>query len=189
MKLKRSCSAMKTNKNNLMARRYNFSAIILAFALIATCWSCNSNGCNDNRSSIPLAGFYSSEGKAISLNILEIGGIGAPNDSLILSAGTNASEVYLPLRSEWEVVKYYIAYRTNELDYPQLNDTITFRYSSIPYFASEECGAMMRYHVTSIDYTTHLLDSVAMVPEDSVITNANVENLRIYFKTSTTEIQ
>lgn len=188
MKLKRNCSAMKMNKFNLMVRRHNFSAIIFALALIAICWSCNSNGCNDNRSSIPLAGFYSSDGKEISLNILEIGGIGAPNDSLILTAGTNASQVYLPLRSEWDMVKYYIAYRSDELNYPQLNDTITFRYNSIPYFASEECGAMMRYHVTSIDYTTHILDSVAMVPADSVITNANVENLRIYFKTSTAEI-
>ena len=188
MKLKMNCSAMKMNKFNLMVRRHNFSAIIFALALIAICWSCNSNGCNDNRSSIPLAGFYSSDGKEISLNILEIGGIGAPNDSLILTAGTNASQVYLPLRSEWDMVKYYIAYRSDELNYPQLNDTITFRYNSIPYFASEECGAMMRYHVTSIDYTTHILDSVAMVPADSVITNANVENLRIYFKTSTAEI-
>lgn len=188
MKLKRNCSAMKMNKFNLMVRRYNFSAIIFALTLIAICWSCNSNGCNDNRSSIPLAGFYSSDGKEISLNILEIGGIGAPNDSLILTAGTNASQVYLPLRSEWDVVKYYIAYRSDELNYPQLNDTITFQYNSIPYFASEECGAMMRYHVTSVDYTKHLLDSVAMVPVDSVITNANVENLRIYFKTSTAEI-
>lgn len=188
MKLKRNCSAMKMTTNKPMTRRYNFSAITFALALIAICWSCNSNGCNDNRSSIPLAGFYSSDGKEISLNILEIGGIGAPNDSLILTAGTNVSQVYLPLRSKWDVVKYYIAYRSDGLNYPQLNDTITFRYNSIPFFASEECGAMMIYHVTSIDYTTHLLDSVAMVPADSVITNANVENLRIYFKTSTAEI-
>lgn len=171
-----------------MRRRLKISSIIAAVAMTAICWSCTTNGCNDNRSSIPLAGFYSSEGKAIALDSLNIGGIGAPNDSLLLAAGTSASQVYMPLRSELEEVKYYIAYRYKALDYPQLIDTITFRYNTIPYFASEECGAMMRYHITSLGHTKHLLDSVAIVPTDSIITNVNIENLRLYFKTSSAEI-
>lgn len=43
---------------------------------------------------------------------------------------------------------------------------------------------MMRYRITSVTYTRHLLDSVAVIPSDSVITNADIENLRLYFKTS-----
>lgn len=187
MKSRRNCMVIKRRENSAMGRLTKIFGFIASFAMTAICWSCNTNGCTDNRSSIPLAGFYSTEGKAIVLDSLNIGGIGAPNDSLLLVAGTSASEVYLPLRSELEEVKYFIAYRYKALNYPQLIDSITFRYNSIPYFASEECGAMMRYRITSIGHTRHLLDSVAIVPTDSIITNADVENLRLYFKTSTTE--
>lgn len=163
-------------------------AALAVIAMLGSVSSCNTTGCTDNRSSLPLAGFYSAgTGAAIALDSLDIGGIGAPGDSLLLAAGEKASEVYLPFRSEHESAAFCIAYRYKSLDDPALNDTVTFRYDAFPYFASEECGAMMRYHITSIVYTRHLLDSVAVVAADSVITNAPVENLHLYFKTTTAE--
>ncbi|MBD5229721.1 MAG: hypothetical protein HDS69_06765 [Bacteroidales bacterium] len=164
------------------------AAAAAGIAMLATLGSCNTTGCTDNRSSLPLAGFYSNEtGAAISLDILEIGGIGAPGDSLLLAPGEHATEVYLPLRSEHDSASFFIAYRTEGLDDPALVDTISFAYDAFPYFASEECGAMMRYRIRAIDYTRHLLDSVAVAAADSVITNAPVQNLHLYFKTSTAE--
>ena len=108
---------------------------------------------------------------------------------MLLESQKKYTDVYLPMRSESDNASLFIAYRQKALDYPELNDTITFGYSSIPYFASEECGAMMRYRLRSVTYTRHLLDSVSVVPADSVITNADVENLRLYFKTSSAENQ
>lgn len=159
-----------------------------AAVMLGVCGSCNTTGCTDNRSSIPLAGFYAiGSGSTISLDSIDVGGIGAPGDSLLLASGEAATAVYLPLRSERTSAAFCIAYRYKALDYRELNDTITFNYSSIPYFASEECGAMMRYRIESVVHSRHLLDSVAIVPADSVITNADIENLRLYFKTSSAE--
>ena len=64
-------------------------AIIVAFISATTVMvqSCNDIGCTDLRSSIPLAGFYSSSSsadKTISVDSLLIGGIGAPDDSLLV---------------------------------------------------------------------------------------------------------
>lgn len=178
---------------NKTVLRHALALVLPAVAvavMMATATSCSTTGCTDNRSSIPLAGFYDNHtGAAIAIDSIDIGGVGAPGDSLLLASPQQATEVYLPLRSERDEAKFFIAYRQKALDYPELNDTITFGYSSIPYFASEECGAMMRYRLQSVTYTRHLLDSVSVVPADSVITNADIENLRLYFKTSSAENQ
>lgn len=164
------------------------SITIICAIILAAFSSCSSNGCTDNRSSIPLAGFFSTEtGSTIALDSLEIAGIGAPGDSLLLASGERANAVYLPLRSEKSATAFSIAYRYEYLDYPELNDTIYFRYDAIPFFASEECGAMYRFHIKSISYSRHILDSIAVIATDSIITNADVENLRLYFKTSSVD--
>ena len=59
---------------------------------------------------------------------------------------------------------------------------LTFDYSASPYFASEECGALYYYHIRRLKHTTHLIDSIVIT--DSLITNADLERIRIYFRTS-----
>lgn len=163
---------------------------VALITLLAWLTACSTTGCTDNRSSIPLAGFYAYDtGSSISLDSIDVGGIGAPADSLLLAAGHTAREVYLPLRAEKTATAFCFAYRYKALDYPELNDTLTFHYDATPYFASEECGAMYRYRINEVVYTRHLLDSVAIIPDDSIITNADIENLRLYFKTSPAEHQ
>lgn len=143
---------------------------------------CNTSGCTDLQSSIPLAGFYSSASQqAISVNNLEIYGVGAPGDSILYSGGTALREVYLPLRSDFASTSFCFHYTQEGLDDDALNDTITFHYTSEPYFASEECGAMYRYTITRLSYTQHLIDSVAVT--DSLVTNTDIERLKIYFRT------
>lgn len=158
----------------------------MAAAALSLLTACDTSGCLDNQSSIPLAGFYSSQDnpQAIALDSLNIGGIGAPADSLLLSAGESASAIYLPLRSTASSTAFVInyAYPSLGIDSEAFNDTIAIGYDSEPYFASEACGAMYRYRVTSLTHTTHLIDSVAVT--DSLITNTDVERLRIYFHVS-----
>lgn len=186
MKLK--MKYMARNKHLETTRHKWFSLVIMCAIIVAMVSSCSTSGCTDNRTSLPLAGFYSTEsGSTIALDSLEIGGIGTPGDSLLLAAGEKANAVYLPFRSEKSATAFSIAYKYEYLDYPEYNDTIYFRYDAVPFFASEECGAMFRYHITSIRYSRHILDSIAVIPADSIITNADVENLRLYFKTSSVE--
>ncbi len=163
-----------------MGKILNVTASLLA-ALIITLSSCNTSGCTDNQSSIPLAGFYSYNTlREISVDSISVGGVGAINDSLLINSAS-ASKVYLPFRANQDSTSYFIRYEAKNLNYPELFDTITFKYKRIPYFASEECGAMYRYSIDKLNYTTHLIDSVGLV--DSLITNADIETIRIYFRT------
>lgn len=157
------------------------AAIALLPALITA--GCNTSGCTDNRSSILLAGFYSSSTlRAISVDSLEMGGVDAPDDSLLINIDERLQQVYMPLRSQQSTTSFCFHYASKALDYPELNDTVTLDYTGEPYFASEECGAMYRYHVHRLEYTTHLIDSIAM--PDSLINNANIERMKIFFRTA-----
>lgn len=159
---------------------YITASLVIA-ALLAT--GCNTSGCTDNRSSILLAGFYSSGTlRSISVDSLEMGGVDAPDDSLLINIDQRLNQVYMPLRSQQSSTSFCFHYASKALDFPELNDTITLDYSGEPYFASEECGAMYRYHVHRLEYTTHIIDSIAM--PDSLINNANVERMKIFFRTA-----
>ncbi len=156
--------------------------LIPIIIILATLCGCNTGGCLDNGSAIPLAGFYSSStGDKISLNSLQI--IGFETDSILMSAGASASEVYLPMRSTQESTTWILKYTQEDL--ANVRDIITFDYESIPYFASEECGAMYYYRITDLKYTTKLIDSVTMT--EKLITNADIETIKIYFRTSSAE--
>ena len=157
-------------------------AVMLAATLVAGA-GCNTSGCTDNRSSLLLAGFYSSSTlKIIAIDSLEMGGVGAPGDSLLIDLDSRPNEVYMPLRSQYTTTSFFFHYASVALRDPANNDTITLDYTSEPYFASEECGAMYRYHVKRLEYTRHLIDSIAM--PDSLIDNANVQRMKILFRTA-----
>lgn len=146
-------------------------------------FACNSGGCYDNQNSLPKAGFYSSEnGTAISLSALQIHGIGAPGDSILMKAGVPTSEVYLPMRPAHSTTSWCFHYTQEGLSDPEFNDTVSISYTSRPYFASEECGAMYVYKVNDIRYTTHLIDSIGIV--DSLVTNVDAVYWKIYFRTA-----
>ena len=156
---------------------------LLITVLAALAYGCSTDGCTDLRSSIPKAGFYSAASAAkISLDSLQITGIGAPGDSVLLAAGTSQSEVYLPMRSAQTSTAWCLSYKWKATDFPQLNDTITFQYTAQPYFASAECGAMYRYTITGATSTTHLIDSVSVAQAE--VTNLEDVNLNIYFRIS-----
>lgn len=174
-----------------MGKALSIAAAALATAVM-TLPGCNTSGCTDLRNSIPLAGFYSAETfDAISLSDLSVGGIGAPGDSLILDASTTSSaqsQVYLPFRFGTSEVAYVFSVLLRGTDSEgnptglEVADTITFDYTSHPYFASEECGAMYSYRITGCRHTSHIIDSVAVT--DSLVTNTDVERMKVFFRTS-----
>lgn len=146
--------------------------------------SCASNECYDNKNSLPLAGFYSSEKdpRRVSLDSVTIYGIGAPGDSVLHDSVRNLTETYLPFRIDRGQTRYVIKYLGGITGFFRLGDTITFNYDIEPWFVSSACGAVYNYRITSIE-TTHLaIDSVTC--PDGVINNVNIENIKIYFKVS-----
>lgn len=156
------------------------------FSASAVLPSCSSSGCSENRNAVPLAAFLNpATDKEISLDSLSVTGVDQPNDSVLSAAGTVVSQVYLPMRPTHESVSWCFAYKWKRLDYPELNDTITFDYTSQPFFASEECGAYYKYHITRMDYTDHLIERVEIV--DSVVTNVDKVYINIYFRVESEE--
>ncbi|MDE5858130.1 MAG: hypothetical protein K2H32_07220 [Muribaculaceae bacterium] len=163
-------------------RRLVEIVMLVVVAMVAALSSCNTTGCLDNRSSIPLADFYSSTTNvAVVTDSIEIGGVGAPGDSLLVGAGEKVSKIYLPLRSDQSVTAFYFEYKWRGMT-PAYNDTLWIYYDSYPYFASEECGAMFRYRITRIEHTSVFLDSVAVM--DSLVTNVEKSIMKLYFPTS-----
>jgi len=161
----------------------NILLIVLCVLVLA---ACNTTGCLDNQSAIPLAGFRSSAtGSDISVSGLRISGVGVHADSALTSGSGAISQVYLPMRSTAQSTAWCFHYTQEGLDDPAFNDTIAFRYESIPYFASEECGAMYRYMIEEVSNTTHLIDSVVVA--DSLITNVDITRIYIYFRTTDQE--
>lgn len=156
-------------------------AILVAVCGLCAGYGCNSTGCTDNQSSLPLAGFYSADGQAISLSNIEVGGVGAPGDSLLYPSGTAYSSIYLPFRANSDNTSYYFHYTQDGLDDNAFNDTISFTYSSRPFFASEECGAMLEYTIKSMSFTNHLIKNIEIV--DTVITNTDIQRIKIFFRT------
>lgn len=155
-------------------------------AAVATVVSCNSTGCLDNGSALPLAGFYSSAtAAAISVDSVEIAGVGAPDDSVLLKANRGTSQVYLPMNPGADITKWAFIYRQRDLLDAGITDTVSFSYEAIPYFASEECGAMYIYRITGVRHTTNIIDSVKLI--DSLITNVELERIRIFFRTAQEE--
>lgn len=130
-----------------------------------------------------MMGFYNMATQSpVILDSLELGGVGAPDDSLLIKSGSSVQWLYFPLRfdSEQTSFRFHYDYKEQGLDKPELDDILTIRYTSEPYFASEECGAFYVYRVTGISYTTHLIDSVAVV--DSVINNIDMERFKVFFR-------
>ncbi len=155
---------------------------ISLFIIVNSLCSCSTDGCTENQSSIPLAGFYAVEtGEAIAISQLDIYGIGASGDSLLLEGFSTAKQIYLPLRSTQNNTAFCFHYTQFGDSITAYNDTIWFEYETTPYFVSEECGAMFQYKITSLRHTNIIIDSISLI--DPYITNIDVERIKIFFKT------
>lgn len=151
---------------------------IIAFA------SCSNDECLDNKNSLPLAGFYSSDSipKAVSLDSVSIYGVDVPGDSVLHDSVRGLSQSYLPFRIDQNSTTYVIQYLTGLPGRFRLRDTITFNYKIVPWFVSSACGTIYEYDMQSIETTHYIIDSVSC--PGKIINNANIENLKIYFRVS-----
>lgn len=165
---------------------YRYAGLSVIAGLL-TLASCATNECYDNKNSLPLAGFYSSEKtpQAVSLDSVTIYGIGAPGDSILHDSVRNLTETYLPFRIDQGQTQYVIKYLGGVAGFFRVGDTITFNYDIVPWFVSAACGAVYNYRITSIETTHFAIDSVTCPL--GVIDNVDIENIKIYFKVDSEE--
>lgn len=156
--------------------------VVLTIAIVV---GCSNDECYDNKNSLPLAGFYSSEEvpKQVALDSISIYGVGAPGDSVLHDSVRGLNQSYLPFRIDQNSTKYVIRYLTGLPGKLRMRDTITFNYEIIPWFVSSACGVIYKYKMDTIITTHNIIDSVTCPL--GTIDNANIENLKIYFRVST----
>lgn len=167
---------------------YRIPGLIITFAIFSgsiissLLAGCSTSECFDNQNSLPLAGFYSSTAtpEKIAIDSISILGVGAPGDSILQDSVRSLSQAYLPFRIDQESTTFEIRYLPGEAGIYRISDFITFNYEIIPWFVSTACGTVYDYKITSIECTHNFIDSVTC--PSGKITNANVENLRIYFR-------
>lgn len=163
-----------------------FANGILTGAMLALMCGCSNSECYDNHSALPLATFYASSSlQPVTLQKLEIYGIGAPNDS-VLYAPQSLKEAYLPFRIWEDSTQYVFSYYGLVPDsvsskFPELvpTDTVTFRYRPKEWFVSPACGAMYFFDMEKVSHTSFLIDSIST---NEVITNENASNIKIFFR-------
>lgn len=149
--------------------------LLIVSAIVA---GCATDDCDGNRNTLPEAGFYANTAAHPKLAIdgLTVFGVGAPGDSLLLDSAVNVSSVPLPFNLDAGSSTFVFRYDQAG----GLEDRVTFCYEAQPYFVSSACGVSYRFHIKGIEHTSQLIDSIA-VPGD-IITNAEGENIRIYFR-------
>lgn len=151
---------------------------------------CASNECLDNKSSIPLAGFYTPDAagvpKSTGIKGVRIYGMGAQGDSV--AGEGDLTQVYLPFRIDSDETSYVIEYTAeSDSEGESPTDVVTFRYKMKPWFVSSACGAVYYYEMREIVSTHHRIDSVTC--PNGMITNADRETIHIYLHPETPPIQ
>ena len=144
---------------------------------------CSSDECMQNKNALPLAGFYNTFNptQTITIDSLQVYGIGAPGDSILSAGTTNVSELYLPFRLDSDTTRYVFRYLHKELAAFNLRDTVTFIYTREPRFVSSACGVSYVFTIKDMEVKGEIIDSVTCPAGE--VTNMATENLHIYFRT------
>jgi len=137
-----------------------------------------SDSCDDNRNSLPLAGFYVSGAgsEKASVSGLAVVAVGLGGDSVLSSETVVKDQLYLPFRIDCDRTQFVFELKSEDAT---VSDTVTFNYSRVPRFTNASCGVCYIYEMRSISSPGVLIDSV--ICPKGYIDNVNVENLRVYF--------
>ena len=157
-----------------MRALFHIFLVLVAAGVLGAC----SDTCTENKNALPLAGFYViSDGteQKVSIDSLEVRGIGAPGDSVLSRAGSSMSQIYLPFRIDSDTTEYVFIRRYGTF---VSESKVTFVYSRTPRFVSVECGVSYMFDMRKIECSGNLIDSVTC--PQGFIDNTAIENLKIY---------
>lgn len=157
--------------------RYIYLIVVFVAILIVGC----GNGCFENRTSIPKVAFYASNApeRAISIDSISVYGVGQKTGAMIVDCGKRVTSLSLPFRNDADTTQYVVQYDMKALAQYGICDTLTFVYTRYPHFISADCGVTFNYRIDQFQYTTHMLESAALMVEE--VTNIDQETLRLYY--------
>lgn len=168
--------------------RYWIYAILMGFFLI----SCTDESCYEPKEApIRMSVFDKESMVPISFNNLQIivdsdtlllknttiGGVDAPNDSLINKEATGLKMITAPLRINKDTTSFFLRYNFD--DVIEIYDTITVIHENKENFISIYCGCMIFHQIENVKHTTNLIDSIAYI--NQTITNAEEVHLQLLY--------
>lgn len=98
----------------------------------------------------------------------------ANTDSILIKEKPQIENAKLPLNFKAEQTEFYFKYSE------ELIDTITITHKNHAHFISIENGAIIYHNIEKVDYSTNLIDSIAI--KNPGVTEDEKENLQIYFQ-------
>ena len=159
----------------------NSRCLYLLVAFVAILAVGCSEGCFENRTSIPKAVFYAYNmpDRTISVDSISVYGVGQKSGAMIVNCGSRVTLLSLPFRNDADTTQYVLRYDMKTLAQYNICDTLTFVYTRYPHFISADCGVTFNYSIDHFQYTTHMLDSAALMLDE--VTNIDEETLRLYY--------
>ncbi len=101
-------------------------------------------------------------------------------DTLIYNQGVGVSDFYLPMSySHPEDILEFTFF--NGADSFRVVDTVWVKKDDIPHFESVDCNVSFFHRLTSVEYTTHHIDSL-VISNPSVTNDQTTEHFRLYPK-------
>ncbi len=155
--------------------------------LLVSTWGCTTDECLQNKNALPLAGFYDTaeSDRKVSVDSIEVRGVGVPGDSILFPGTAAASQLYLPFRLDADTTRYVFRYMQKRLAALDIRDTVTFIYSRQPRFVSSACGVSYVFGIKGIKSTGIIIDSVTCPMHE--INSMDTENLHIYLRVAPEE--
>ena len=164
-----------------MAIKYIDTILKLIGVFFVTAWIGCDSGCFENRTSIPKAAFYAYNmpDNAITVDSITVYGIGQQSGAMLIDCGKKVSQFSIPFRNDADTTQYVIRYDMKALARYNICDTLTISYTRYPHFISADCGVTFNYTIKDLSYTTHMLDSAALMVDE--VTNVDEETMRLYY--------
>lgn len=165
-----------------MPSKKHFSILIISIFILGeiSITGCSSNDCPlIGRPSARFDFFNSLTGSLFQFNdTLTVYSLGT--DSILINKDTKINYFTLPLNYTSNETTFILNYKQlNDSTPTILRDTLLIYHTNIEHFVSLDCGIKMFYHLDSIRYTTHVMDSIIM--QNPEIDDHEKGNFKIYF--------
>ena len=163
-----------TPHSKTMKRNCCLSGIYALLAiLLLTLSSCGNNGCEETRESYLYASLKATG--RFSIKSLNAWALTEDGDSLKLSV-SSPNAIEFNLKPDTTFTAFRLQCIFDDLgDSYQIDDTLTVRYESYPYYLNMECGCSIFYIIDDIHVTDHLFKSLSI--ESKEITNNEKINI------------
>ncbi len=142
---------------------------------LATLFSCGNSDCVLTNTSYTQFGFYSQNGKAVTLTGT-VTVTAAGTDSVLVNRESGPTLFQLPL-SYTNLVDTFVIRFTDEVV-----DSVFVTHENVPHFLSMDCGTGMYHNLQEVRSTNNVIDSVKI--SNPEVTYDAQENIKMYFTVS-----